>query len=179
MISDRLRLRRENILKKWKEAALAGYLNSSFRSGGNENDRFGNPVVYNVSRSLESIFEELIDRIHTFKTDRALAEIMKIKSLQVKTPSAAVQFLARLKDIIKDEIGANAEDRLVAEEFEELFAAIDRLMLDAFDYFMESREKIFEIRTKEIRKRSYNLLQRAAVDGPARRSEGEIDDDGN
>lgn len=176
MIYDRLKLRRENILKKWKEKALENYLNDSFRSPGNENDRFGNPVVYNISHGLESIFDELIDQSKTGKTRHALEEIIKIKSLQVEKPSEAVEFIVCLKDIIKDQIESGEVDRT---ESLDLYKVIDRLALDGFDLFMKSREKIYEIRTKEIQKRTYNLLQRAGASDVASGQEGEMDDDGN
>ena len=176
MVYNKLKQRRENILKKWKEAALANYLNSAFRSPGNENDRFGNPVVYNITRNLEIILDELNDRIHTARTDEALEDIIKIKSLQVEKPSAAVEFMVRLKDIIGKEVGSGSGEE---KELPDLYAAIDRLALDGFDYFMKSRETIYDIRTKEIQRRSYKLLQRAGIGGVASGQEGGMDDDGN
>lgn len=176
MIYDRLKLRRENIIKKWKEKALENYLHSAFRSLGNEKDRFGNPVVYNISHGLETIFDELVAQARTAKTNEALEDIIKIKSLQVEKPSEAVEFIVCLKDIVKDQIESGEVDRT---ELLDLHKSIDRLALDGFDLFMKSRKKINEIRIKKIQKRSYNLLQRAGMSGVASGQEGEMDDDGN
>ena len=154
---------------------MGDYLNSAFGSPGRQNDRFGNPVVYNISRGLELIFDELSGRIRTARTDQALEDIIKIKSVQVEKPSAAMEFIVRLKDIIREEVGSGGDEN----ELREIHAAVDRLTLDGFDKFMKSRETLYEIRTREMQRRSYKLLQRAGMNGVASGQEGGMDDDGN
>ncbi len=62
-------------------------------------------------------------------------------------------------------------------EMEKLNNDIDNLILSAFDIFMKCREKLYEIRSKEFIRRSYKLLERADMAGPALRQKGEVDDE--
>lgn len=179
MIYDILRQRRDIILKEWKDAALNQYSVGNFKIHKNTQDRFGNPVVYSISNGLETILDEIIADIHTAKLDDALEDIVKIKSLQVEKPSIAVDFLFHLKKILKNELDDSLQDDGLPGEIERLYTDIDNLILAAFDIFMKCREKIYEIRSNEIKKRSYKLLERANIFGALPRQKGEIDDDGD
>lgn len=175
MIRDILRQRRDIILKKWKEDLLGQYFSGNLKI--NDNDRFGNPVAYSISSGLKVILDETIAGTRTARLHEALEDIVKIKSLEVEKPSIAVDFLFRLKVLIRSELADCAQDGISAGEMEKLNADIDNLTLSAFDIFMKCREKLYEIRSKEFIKRSYKLLERANMAGPALRQKGEVDDE--
>ena len=63
------------------------------------------------------------------------------------------------------------------ENTKEIYSALDELILSAFDIFMRCREKIYEIRSNEIKRRSYKLWERAGISDPALMRKGESDDD--
>ena len=176
-IYDILRQRRDIIFKKWKDAALNQYSFGDFKIRSNDKDRFGNPVVYSISSGLETILDELIAETHTAKLDDALEDIVKIKSLQAEKPSTAVDFLFRLKKILKKELDDSAQDGGYPAEIEKLLSDIDNLILSAFDIFMKCREKIYDIKSKEIMMRSYKLLERANLVDPAPRKKGDVEDE--
>ena len=177
MIYDNLRQRRDIILKQWRDIALNQYSFGGFKIAKDNKDRFGNPVVYSISHGLEIILDEIIAGAHTAKLDEALEDVVKIKSLQAEKPSTAVDFLVRLKKIIKDELGDSAQDGGYSGEIEKLNSDIDDLILSAFDIFMKCREKIYDIKSKEIMMRSYKLLERANMVDPALRQKGDVDDE--
>ena len=62
-------------------------------------------------------------------------------------------------------------------ETEKIYSALDDLILAAFDIFMRCREKIYEIRSNEIKRRSYKLWERAGIADPSLTRKGESDDD--
>ncbi|UCC78628.1 MAG: RsbRD N-terminal domain-containing protein [Candidatus Zixiibacteriota bacterium] len=175
MIYDILRQRRDIILKKWIDTALDQYFSGNLKI--NDNDRFGNPVAYSISGGFETILDEIVAETHTARLDDALEEIVKIKSLEVEKPSMAVDFLLRLKTLIQNELADSAQNGISTGEMEKLNNDIDNLILSAFDIFMKCREKLYEIRSKEFIKRSYKLLERANITGPAPRQKGEVDDE--
>jgi len=179
MICDILRQRRDIILKQWKDITLNQYSSGKFKIHKDNKDRFGNPVVYSISNGLETILDELIAEIHTAKLDDALEDIVRIKSLQAGKPSIAVDFLFRLKKILGNELGDSPKNNGLPDEVERLYTDIDNLILAAFDIFMKCREKIYEIRSNEINRRTYKLLERANILGALPRQKGEIDDDGD
>ena len=153
------------------------YSVGNFKIHKDNKDRFGNPVVYSIHNGLEIIFDEIIAESHTARLDEALEDIIKIKSLQAEKPSIAVDFLFHLKKIIKDELDDSIQDGFYPGEIEKLNIDIDNLILSAFDIFMKCREKIYDIKSKEIMMRSYKLLERANMVDPALRQKGDIDDE--
>ena len=177
MICDILRQRREIILKEWGKSALDFYGNAVFNNIKKDGDRFGNPLVYTISTALETILDELIDGIRTAKTDEALEDVVKIRSLQSEKPSKALDFLFRLKTIIENQLHIAESDNAGNENTKEIYSALDELILSAFDIFMRCREKIYEIRSNEIKRRSYKLWERAGISDPALMRKGESDDD--
>lgn len=177
MIYDVLRQRRDIILKEWRKSALDFYTAGAFKPAQKSVDRFGNPLVYTVTTALETILDELINRVKTARTEEALEDIVKIRSLQSEKPSAALDFLFRLKKIFKDNLKDVRNEKDDIEEIEKLDSALDKLILTAFDIFMKSREKIYEIRSNEIKRRSYKLWERAGITDPALTRKGESDDD--
>ncbi len=72
-------------------------------------------------------------------------------------PSQAVSFLFRLKEIIFDSVGLRDADLAGRKRLAEYCDNIDDAVLDAMDIFMEMREKIFDIKIKEIKNR-YNKV---------------------
>ncbi len=142
-----------------------------------DNNRFGNPVAYSISSGFETILDEIIAGTRNARLDEALEEIVKIKSLEVEKPSMAVDFLFSLKTLIRNELMECSQNGISTGEMEKLNNDIDDLILSAFDIFMKCREKLYEIRSKEFIRRSYKLLERADMAGPAPRRKGEVDDE--
>jgi hypothetical protein len=177
MIYDILRQRREIIHKEWCKSALDFYSNAAFSNIKKDGDRFGNPLVYTVSTALETILDELFDGTRTAKTDKALEDVVKIRSLQSEIPSKVLDFLFRLKVIIKNQLDNAGSEKTDGEDIERLFSALDELILSAFDIYMGCREKIYEIKSNEIKRRSYKLWERAGISDSALLRKGESDDD--
>jgi hypothetical protein len=177
LIYDILRQRREIILKEWQKSTLDFYATGAFKSAKKSVDRFGNPIVYTVSTGLETILDELIEGIHTAKSDEALEDVIKIRSLQTEKPSQTLEFLFYLKKIFKDELGGRAGEKDDFEEIEKLYTALDNLILSAFDIYMKCREKIYEIKSNEIKRMSYKLWERAGMTDPSLMRKGDCDDD--
>ena len=95
--------------------------------------------------------------------------IIRIRSIQDFTASQAVAFTFKLKDVIREELAgkmqgrpADAQSRL-REELHAFETRIDELSLLAFDVYMKCREKLYEIRTNEIKKRSRKAFEHAAL----------------
>jgi hypothetical protein len=177
VIYDILRQRREIILKDWRKSALDFYRAGVFNPAEKEADRFSNPLVYTISTALETILDELIDGIHTTRSDEALEDVVKIRSLQSEKPSTALNFLFSLKKIFKDELNGAGGERDDFAEVEKLNSALDNLVLTGFDIFMKCRERIYEIRSNEIKRRSYKLWERAGISDPSLMRKGDSDDD--
>lgn len=177
MIRDILRQRREIILGEWKQSTLDFYAAGAFKPAKKSVDRFGNPLVYTVTEALETILDEFIEGIRTARTDEALEEVVKIRSLQTEKPSIALGFLFSFKKTIAGQLRDAGNEDINDKESEKKLSALDDLILAAFDIFMRCREKIYEIRSNEIMRRSYKLWERAGVTDPSLTRKGDSDDD--
>jgi hypothetical protein len=129
MITEILTQRRDIILKKWGDSALAGYSQGMATSKRNKKDRFGNPVVYLITNGLEIIFDELTAPTHSARLNEALEDIVKIKSLQTEKPSGAVEFLFGLKKILEEELENSGASDDLSGDIEKLNSDIDNLIL--------------------------------------------------
>jgi hypothetical protein len=109
---------------------------------------------------------------------RALDAIIRIRSVQEFTPSEAVGFIFELKTVIRDVIHAQSQGPQDAHDLTELESRVDQVALLAFDKYTECRERLHQVRTKEIRSRTMSLLQRANSEPGVSQNGGEpIDED--
>ena len=86
---------------------------------------------------------------------RSLDRVVRIRAVQDLPASEAVGFVFLLKQAIRDVPGAPD-----GADLSEMHERIDRLALEAFDLFVQCREKIYDLRVREIRDRTSTLLER-------------------
>ncbi len=145
---DRLKERRAAILERWKALALRVYPERAAGFYAGERDRFQNPIGHVMSESLEILYDGLLAGGPAEEMRRALDGIVRIRAVQELPPSAGVGFVFLLKQAIEEEL------RVSGAGLAALHERIDRLALEAFDLFMKCREKIYDLRVREIRGRA-------------------------
>lgn len=153
-LKNLLSKKRNAIVARWFERVLETYppeIQGLFRQQG---DRFANPVGSTIFAGLEGLFNELLGRGEYEKTRSFLDSIMRIRAIQNLSPSQAVVFLPLLKEVLKEEIGEEVRQNRLHEEWLELESRIDDLLLLSFDLYMECREKIHELKNRELRNRA-------------------------
>ena len=153
-----LEQKREVVLGKWIDYVLRTYPKDSTEFLAKQKDRFHNPVGHSIKEALELIYGQILAGMETAGLDDALDGIIRIRSVQEFTPSQAVAFVFRLKVIVREALRDQAG--VSPGEFFEIDSRIDRVALLAFDKYMECREKLHEIRVKEIKNVSNRLLTR-------------------
>jgi len=116
-----------------------------------EKNQFSNPVGSTISTNVEKIFNEIVGDKDFEKTTLLLTDIIKMRAIQDFSPSEAVGFIFLLKKVIREELNEEINQEKILGEFAELEFEIDRVALIAFDLYMESREKVFQIRMKETK----------------------------
>ncbi len=81
-----------------------------------------------------------------------LEKIIQIRSVQDFSPSQAVAIVSLLKKAVQEEMKGNKiEMNGMMEEWFDLESRIDQLSLRAFDIYTTYRERIHEIRIKEVK----------------------------
>jgi hypothetical protein len=94
----------------------------------------------------------------------SLDEVIRVWAVQDFTPSQAMAFVFIWKKIIREELAQELKDPGLAEACLELESRIDGLALLGFDVYMKRREKLYEIRVDEVKKRIGGLLRSKGID---------------
>ncbi|MCX6635381.1 MAG: RsbRD N-terminal domain-containing protein, partial [Acidobacteria bacterium] len=100
------------------------------------------------------LVDEIVGEMDQARITAALDAIMRIRAVEDHTASQAVAFLFLLKEVLREK--SPAADLAAFEN------RIDRMALLAFDLYMKCREKIYEIKAEEAKRRVY-LLERVSL----------------
>ncbi len=152
--------RRSAICARWLDAVLGEYGALTASRWRREKDPFANPVGHALGAGLPSIFDNAIAEGELpSDTLTALEAIVRIRSVQDMTPSRAVGFLYKLRDAIREELGAELLAAHAAG-LAEVDAHIQQLTLVAFDTYVHLREQMFRLRQDELKRSVASLLRR-------------------
>jgi hypothetical protein len=160
MLSKLLAEKRAAILERWRKRIQETYPTDVSRRIGSVADPFANPVGNAIAQGTEALLDGLSRGAPLDELTPHLDELIKIRAVQDFTPSQAVAFVFLLKDSLAEGLSKELRDHAVVKAFLELESRIDALAGAAFDIFMRCRERIYEIKAKEIQNRAYKLLER-------------------
>lgn len=154
-----LKEKKSAILQKWLYSILETYPSDSATFMQNQKDKFHNPVGQTFSTEFEVLFDELFLDMNKERIYSSLENIVRIRAVQDFSPSQAVTFLFQLKSILLDEIFDLLQDESNRKEYFLIIAKIDHFILATFDIYSKCREKIFNIRLKEMKKWSTGIFE--------------------
>lgn len=159
-----LREKRTDIVKRWFESVLESYQEEARTSLRRQNAQFTHPVGFNLAQGLEGLFDGLVSGVMPGDVSVHLDAIVRLRAVQDFTPSQAVAFIFRIKDILRDALGQDLlQDGRIAGGLREFDSAVDDLAMYAFDLYMQCREKIYDIKAQEARDATFRLLQQAKI----------------
>lgn len=160
-IEDLLSQHKQALLKKWFHLILETYPDETARFLQKEKDPFANPVGSTIFKGIEDLFEELLKEKFDFaKASSFLDLIIRIRAVQDFTPSQAISFIFLLKKVIRAELKKELNKKGILVELLVFESKIDELAQFAFDVYMGCREKVYELKTNEIKNRYSGLLKR-------------------
>jgi hypothetical protein len=116
-----------------------------------EQNQFKNPVGATFSREIDTLFKQLCHGGLHGECQTSLDAILKIRSVQDFSPSKAVGFILQLKKAIEETLKGEICREQNIEPWRAFQSRIDALALQAFDVYMECREKICEIRVNQAK----------------------------
>ncbi|HID28542.1 MAG TPA: hypothetical protein EYP19_00900 [Desulfobacterales bacterium] len=155
--------KRSSIIKKWCDVVLRSYARESQKFLRTQKDRFANPIGRAIFEGIESIYDELLQEADSNKISLLLDNIVRMRAVQEFSPSQAVAFVFGLRKIIREELGNELQQNGVFEEWAAFESRIDGLGLLCFDIYAQCRQKMADIRVKEVKTRSERLLQMAGL----------------
>ena len=157
------------ISDRWLDLILESYPADSTGFFKKTKDPFQNPVGQTFAMKTGCILDELLADADPGRLASHLQEIVKIKAVQDFPPSEALNFLFLLKQAIRENLeGALRADEIsradeITKELVTFESSIDRLTLKAFDLYMGCKNRMYEIRADEHRRRAYKLWERAGL----------------
>jgi len=143
-LSSLLSKHKTEILRAWFERIADGYPPETASFLKKQQNQFANPVGHAFSQGTTALLELLLEDGDPKRAEQPLELMIKIRAVQDVSPSEAVGFIFLLKQVLRQELG----EAILREELAELESRIDRLALRAFDMFMASREKIYEMKLR-------------------------------
>jgi hypothetical protein len=147
-LNEVLAAKRGVVLERWFQAVLATYPADTARFLAGGADPFANPVGHTVREGLGRLYDRFVTDVPASELSSAIDGIVRIRAVQEFSPSAAVGFVYTLRGILREELAGSGIDPAGQAALE---SGVDRLALVAFDVYMQCREKIFEIRVREIK----------------------------
>ena len=161
MLKNILKQNRSEIIQKWFDLIIKSYPADSTNFFKQTDNRFGNPVGYTISQGIETLYDTLLDDNNDEdKLYSSLENIIKIRAVQDFSASQAVDFVFLLKKVIREYVDTDSSEKRVIGELLELESEIDKLALCSFDVYMKCREKIYEIRVNETKRKMFKLLEK-------------------
>lgn len=160
MLKQLLEDNKAAILKEWFDLIISSYLVDTARFLRKEKDRFHNPVGHTLHEETEKLFDALVSGDDLGAMMPSVDNIVKIRAVQDFEPSQAVAIIFVLKQAVRVVLKAHAGEAEKLRALLDFESRIDRLGLATFDSYVQCREKIHEIRIKEIKNRSTMLFER-------------------
>ena len=168
--------KRSTILEMWFDLMLKSYPTEARDFLKKKKNRFDNPVAYEFRKGMKGIYKTLFYSMEEEKISSVLDRIISIGAIQDFLPSRVIGFILLLKTAVRKGLEGEIQENGLSEELLELESRIDRLALLSFDVFMNRREKLYELRVKEVKNRVSGLLRMVGLtyelDNEPERKEG-------
>ncbi len=166
MVLENLLLKSQKaIVERWFDLILETYPANTAAMMRKDKNQFTNPVGSTLSREIDVLFKNLCEGSQDEKCQASLDSILKIRSVQDFSPSRAVGFIFLLKRTIGETLKNEIYKESVMDEWMKFQSRIDDLALQAFDIYMDCREKICEIRVHQARtekEMAFRMMERVS-----------------
>jgi hypothetical protein len=162
-LSALLSQKKAAILGRWLAMIFESYPPETAIFLRKEKNRFDNPAGYRISEGLEGLYGALLQEMDRDQVLTNLDEIIRIRALQNFTPSQALAFIFLLKIVIREELAEEILKENLAAELLDLESRIDGLALLGFDVYLRRREKIYEIKADEAKRRISGLMRKTGL----------------
>jgi len=162
-LTTHLAQKKSAILGRWLSTIYESYPPETAIFLRKEKNRFDNPAGYRISEGLEGLYGALLQEMERDEILTWLDEIIRIRALQNFAPSQALAFIFLLKTVIRQELADEIRQENLAAELLDLESRIDGLALLGFDVYTKRREKIYEIKADEAKRRVSGLMRKTGL----------------
>lgn len=157
----RIQKKRETVLKQWFQTVLDAFPPQARMLIAKGTDRFSNPIGFTLSEGLEAVLDGLLDNSPPEAVEPALAQIIKLRAIQPDRKEDPLAFLYQLKPILREICGARKRGFDQLGDLLDLEDALDAIIRQGQDIYVQSREKILELQVNEMKNKTH-MLRRLA-----------------
>ena len=162
-LTAHLAQKKSAILGRWLNMIYESYPPETAIFLRKEKNHFDNPAGFRLAEGLEGLYDALVQEMEREKVLSWLDEIIRIRALQNFTPAQALAFIFLLKIVIREELAGEIFKENLAAELLDLESRIDGLALLGFDVYTKRREKIYEIKADEAKRRVSGLMRKTGL----------------
>jgi hypothetical protein len=166
-LMEALAAKKDAIVQEWLARTLQNYPEHTCRFLAKEKDPFRNPVGHTLKEAFPALFDQLIGGMDATTITPFLDGIVRIRAVQDFTAGQAVAFLFLLKKVVREALQDEIRRRPDGDGLAAVDGRIDEMALLAFDLFMKCRERIYEIKANEAKRRIYVLERMHGMEPPA------------
>jgi hypothetical protein len=117
-----------------------------------------------LSKGMGGLFDALLQGVIPDDVSRFLDNMIRIRAASDFTASQAVAFILAVKRAARKELGNETlADPEVREELAAWEAAVDDMVLFAFDIYVRHREVVFDFKADEAKEKTLRLLKKAKL----------------
>jgi len=159
MLYKLLKDNRESIVQKWIDLIFETYSDEMVKFLKTKTNEFANPVRKTIVENVGRIYDGILETGISENCRSGLEEIIKMRAVQEFTPHEALAFMFFLKKVVREEV---QNDVTPGDFYQELYSfdeKFDELTGIAFDIYTNCREKINEIRFKELKSQTFRALE--------------------
>ena len=158
-----LKSNKNEIITRWFDHVRKTYPGNTAQFLKKENNDFANPVGGTIAKSLEAVFNGLLNAVEKKQLESFVEPLKRIRAVQSFSASEAVSFVFFLKKIIRKLWEKQVSNEKKSAKLLPFESKIDELALISFDVYAKCREKIYDIKAEELKRNIYKALRRAGL----------------
>jgi hypothetical protein len=162
-LAELLSRKKASLADQWFGQAVATYPDESATFLKRKHDQFQNPVGHTLAEHTEIILEQLIGAMDRETVAKSLDRIVRIRAIQDFSASQALVFIPTLKGLVRKELAKELAKENLGEELFQFEERLDQVLLMAFDIFMSVRQRVYEIKSEEVKRLYYQVIRRADI----------------
>lgn len=155
--------RRSQLVAAWLDALMADYPAEAQGFFQRSADPFRNPVGATLAQAIGVLADGLLAGADPAALRGPLDDIVRIRAVQGLGPATALRFVFELKRVARAALADAGRPEGLDVEEARLDSWVDSLGLLAFELYAAARERIWEIRNRDLTARTYSLLKRAGA----------------
>ncbi len=145
------------VVEAWVQKIHHTYPSETAEFLNKESNKFANPIGASIQESVWPLYDEIINPKDGEKVRELLDILIRPRAVQDFTPSGALSAIFSLKEALREKAGEQIMKQEMVEGLLEIESRIDQLALTAFDIYMQCREKVWEVKHRDLMERPFVL----------------------